>query len=114
MALDFIVVTPAAMTYCEKFVTVSLHAAGLKEKEKIQKYADAYKERQNIHFISIVLESGGAFEEKAQDDVFHKICNLITHATSKTSLLFQFIFNSFSMYLGYYFNVFHCNINVFF
>ncbi len=55
-------VTPAAMTYyCGKSATVPLHAAELREKLKIQKYAKAYKKKQNIHFIPAVFESGGAF-----------------------------------------------------
>ncbi len=42
VALDFSVVTPAAMTYCAKSATIPLHAAELRERAKIQIYAEAY------------------------------------------------------------------------
>ena len=48
------------------------------------KYADAYKEKHNIHFIPVVFESGGGFGVKAQD-VFGKICNLITQSSGQSS-----------------------------
>ncbi len=66
MALDFSMVTSAAMTYCGKSAIIPLHAPELREKAKLQKYADAYyKNKHNIHFIPVVFESGGAFGEKA-------------------------------------------------
>ncbi len=74
MALDFSMVTSAAMTYCGKSATILLHAAEHREKAKQQKYADTYKDTHNIHFIPVVFESGGAFGEKAWE-VFNKICN---------------------------------------
>ena len=54
VALDFSVVTPAAMTYCGKSATSSLHAA-----EQRFKYAEAYKEKLNIHFIPVVASPLG-------------------------------------------------------
>ena len=48
VALNFSMVTA---TYCGKSAKVSLHAAALREKAKMLKYADAYKEKHNIHFI---------------------------------------------------------------
>ena len=54
-----------------------------RERAKIQKYAEAYKEKLNIHFIPVVFESGGAFGKKAQD-VFRKICNLITQTSGQS------------------------------
>ncbi len=69
--------------YCCKSATISLHATELREKAKLQKYADAYKNKHNIHFIPVVLESGGAFGEKAWK-VFNKICNFITQTSEHT------------------------------
>ena len=66
VALDFSMVTSAAITYCGKSATIPLHAAEHREKAKLQKYADAYKNKHNIHFIPVVFESGGAFGENAQ------------------------------------------------
>ena len=86
VALDFSMVTSAATTYCGKSATIPLHAAEHREKAKLQKYADAYKDKHNIHFIPVVFESGGAFGEKAQDIllVFSKICNLITQTSGQS------------------------------
>jgi hypothetical protein len=39
---------------------------------ELQKYADAYKNKHNIHFIPVVFESGGAFRGKDWE-VFNKI-----------------------------------------
>jgi hypothetical protein len=72
VALVFSMVTSAAMTYCCKSATIPLHAAELRDKAKLQKYADAYKDKHNIHFIPVVFESGGAFGEKAWE-MFNKI-----------------------------------------
>ena len=93
VALDFSVVTPAAMTYCAKSATIPLHAAELRERAKIQKYAEAYKEKLNIHFIPVVFESGGAFGEKAQD-VFRKICNLITQTSGQSGSAIAYFWKS--------------------
>jgi len=83
VALDFSMVTSASMTYCARSATIPRHAAEQREKAKLQKYADAYKDKHNIHFIPVVFESGGAFGEKAQD-VFNKICNLITQTSGQS------------------------------
>ena len=85
VALDFSMVTSAAATYCGKSAKASLHAASLREKAKMLKYADAYKEKHNIHFISVVFESGGVFGKGAKaQDVFGKICNLITQSSGQS------------------------------
>ena len=93
VALDFSVVTPAAMTYCGKSATFPLHAAERRERAKIQKYAEAYKEKRNIDFIPVVFESGGAFGEKAQD-VFRKICNLITQTSGQSGSAIAYFWKS--------------------
>jgi hypothetical protein len=93
VALDFSVVTPAAMTYCGKSATSPLHAAEQRERAKIQKYAEAYKEKLNIHFIPVVFESGGAFGEKALD-VFRKICNLITQTSGQSGSAIAYFWKS--------------------
>jgi len=93
VALDFSMVTSAAMSYCGKSSTTPLHAAGLREKAKIQKYADAYKVKHNIHFIPVVFESGGVFGEKAQD-VFRKICNLITQTSGQSGSAIAYFWKS--------------------
>ena len=87
VALDFSMVTSATMTYCcKKSATIPLHAAELREKAKLQKYADAYnKNKHNIHFIPVVFETGGAFEENAWESIQrHKICNLITQTSGQS------------------------------
>ena len=93
VALDFSMVTSAAATYCGKSAKVSLHAAALREKAKMLKYADAYKEKHNIHFIPVVFESGGAFGEKAQE-VFGKICNLITQTSGQSRSAIAYFWKS--------------------
>ena len=93
VALDFSMVTSAAMTYCGNSAALPLHAAGEREKAKMLKYADAYKEKLNIHFIPVVFESGGAFGVKAQD-VFGKICNLITQSSGQSSSAIAYFWKS--------------------
>ena len=44
VAIDFIVVSPAAESYCKQSAKEPLHAAALREATKISKYARAYKE----------------------------------------------------------------------
>ncbi len=83
MGIDFSMVTSAAMTYCCKSATIPLYAAELREKAKLQKYADGYKDKHNIHFIPVVFESGGAFGGKAWE-VFNKICNIITQTSGQS------------------------------
>ena len=81
------------MTYCGKSATSPLHAAERRERAKIQKYAEAYKEKLNIHFIPVVLESGGAFGGKAQD-VFRKICNLINQTSGQSGSAIAYFWKS--------------------
>jgi len=57
------------------------------------KYAFAYKEKHNIHFIPVVFESGGAFGAKAQD-VFGKICNLITQSSEQSRSAIAYFWKS--------------------
>ncbi len=75
MALDFSMLAFAVMTRCGKSATIPLHAAEHREKAKFHIYADAYKDKYNIHLIPVVFESGGAFGKRTQE-VFSKICNL--------------------------------------
>ena len=81
------------MTYCGKSATAPLHAAEQRERVKIQKYAEAYKEKLNIHFILVVFESGGAFGKKALD-VFRKICNLITQTSGQSGSAIAYFWKS--------------------
>ena len=80
--IDFSMVTPAAESYCEQAARVPLHAARLREENKVSKYLQAYKAMDDIHFEPFVIESGGQFGEKAQQ-VFKKICNLVTQSTGQ-------------------------------
>ena len=94
VALDFSVVKPLALTYCGKSATSKLHAAEQRERAKIPKYAEAYKEKLNIHFIPVVFESGSAFGEKAQD-VFRNICNnLITQTSGQSGSAIAYFWKS--------------------
>ncbi len=46
-------------------LSIQLHSTEHCEKTKLQKYADAYKNKYNTHFIPVLFESsGGAFREK--------------------------------------------------
>ena len=83
VAIDFSIVTPAAESYCKEAARKPLHAAGLREVLKVNKYSAAYKEMDDIHFEPFVLESGGVFGERAQE-VFRRICDLITHSTGQS------------------------------
>ena len=80
--IDFSIVTPAAESYCEQATRVPLHAARLREENKVSKYLQAYEAMDDIHFEPFVIESGGQFGEKAQQ-VFTKICNLVTQSTGQ-------------------------------
>ena len=66
VAIDFSIVTPAAESYCKEAARKPLHAAGLREVMKVNKYFHAYKEMDDIHFEPFVLESGGVFGVRAQ------------------------------------------------
>ena len=83
VAIDFSIVTPAAESYCKEAARKPLHAAGLREVLKVNKYSAAYKEMDDIHFEPFVLESGGVFGERAQE-VFRRICDLITQSTGQS------------------------------
>jgi len=50
VAIDFSIVTPAAESYCKEAANKPLHAAGLREAMKVNKYLHAYKEMDDIHF----------------------------------------------------------------
>ena len=80
--IDFSMVTPAAESYCEQAARVPLHVTRLREENKVSKYLQAYKAMDDIHFEPFVIESGGQFGEKAQQ-VFKKICNLVTQSTGQ-------------------------------
>ena len=82
VAIDFSIVTPAAESYCKEAARKPLHAAGLREVMKVNKYFHAYKEMDDIHFEPFVLESGGVFGVRAQE-VFRRICDLITQSTGQ-------------------------------
>ena len=82
VAIDFSIVTPAAESYCKEAARKPLHAAGLREVMKVNKYFHAYKEMDDIHFELFVLESGGVFGVRAQE-VFRRICDLITQSTGQ-------------------------------
>ena len=49
--------------------------------------------KHNIHFIPVVFESGGAFGEKAQE-VFGKICNLITQTSGQSRSAIAYFWKS--------------------
>jgi hypothetical protein len=87
--IDFSIITPAAESYCLDAATKPLHAAKLREDQKISKYLQAYKELDDIHFEPFVIESGGTLGTRAQD-IFKKMCNLITQTTgqSKSSIAY--------------------------
>ena len=76
-------VTPAAEYEAAK---TSLYAANLREEAKTLKYFQAYKQLDDIHFEPFVVESGGKLGERAQE-IFQKICNLITQATGQKWIL---------------------------
>ena len=62
VAVDFSIVTPAAESYCkEEAAKTPLHAAGLREVLKVNKYSQSYKYMGDVHFEPFVLESGGVF-----------------------------------------------------
>ena len=58
------------------------YAANLREEAKLLKYFQAYKQLDDI-FEPFVVESGGELGERAQE-IFKKICNLITQATGQS------------------------------
>jgi hypothetical protein len=80
VTVDFIIVTPAAESYCKEAARKPLYAAELREVMKINKYSQSCKDMDDIHCKPFVLESGGVFGVRAQE-VFRKICDLITQST---------------------------------
>ena len=83
VAIDFSIVTPAAESYCREAANKPLHAAGLRESMKVNKYSQSYKDMGDVHFEPFVLESGGVFGVRAQE-VFRRICDLITQSTGQS------------------------------
>jgi hypothetical protein len=83
VAIDFSIVTPAAESYCREAAKKPLHAAGLRESMKVNKYSQSYKDMGDVHFEPFVLESGGVFGVRAQE-VFRRICDLITQSTGQS------------------------------
>ena len=83
VAIDFSIVTPAAESYCKEAAKTPLHAAGLRETMKVNKYSQSYKDMGDVHFEPFVLESGGVFGVRAQE-VFRRICDLITQSTGQS------------------------------
>ena len=85
--------TPAAESYCAGAAKQPLHAAKIKEDAKLLKYLQAYKNIDDIHFEPFVVESGGQLGERAQE-VFKKICNLITQATGQSGSSIAYLWKS--------------------
>ena len=81
--IDFSIITPAAASYCAAAAKQPLHAAKIRDEAKILKYFQAYKNMDDIHFEPYVVESGGQLGVRAQE-VFKKICNLITQTTGQS------------------------------
>ena len=81
--IDFSITTPAAESYCAEAAKKPLYAAKMREDAKITKYFQAYKNMDDIHFEPFVVESGGELGERAQE-IFKKICNLITQTTGQS------------------------------
>ena len=55
------------------------------------KYFQAYKQLDDTHFEPFVVESGGELGGKAQE-IFKKICNLITQTTGQGGWILNSIF----------------------
>ncbi len=54
---DFSILAPAAESYCKEAARKPMHAAGLQEVMKVNKYSQSYKDMDDIHFEPFVLES---------------------------------------------------------
>jgi hypothetical protein len=91
--LDFSIITPAAESYCAGAAKQPLHAAKIREDAKILKYLQAYKSLDDIHFEPFVVESGGQLGERAQE-IFKKICNLITQTTGQSGSSIAYFWKS--------------------
>ena len=91
--IDFSIITPAAESYCARAAKEPLYAAKIREDEKIAKYLQAYKDIDDTHFEPFVVESGGQLGEKAQE-IFKKICNLITQTTGQSGSSIAYFWKS--------------------
>ena len=89
----FSIVTPAAESYCAEAAKTPLYAANLREEAKIVKYFRAYKQLDDTHFEPFVVESGGELGERAQE-IFKKICNLITQTTGQSGSSIAYFWKS--------------------
>ena len=91
--IDFSIITPAAESYCAGAAKEPLHAAKIREDAKILKYFQAYKNMDDIHFEPFVVESGGELGVRAQE-IFKKICNLITQTTGQSGSSIAYFWKS--------------------
>ena len=91
--LDFSIITPAAESYCAGAAKQPLHAAKIREDAKILKYLQANKNIDVVHFEPFVVESGGQLGERAQE-IFKKICNLITQTTGQSGSSIAYFWKS--------------------
>ena len=87
------ITTPAAESYCAEAAKKPLYAAKMREDAKITKYFQAYKNMDDIHFEPFVVESGGELGERAQE-IFKKICNLITQTTGQSGSSIAYFWKS--------------------
>ena len=91
--IDFSIITPAAESYCAEAAKKPLYASKLREDAKVTKYFQAYKNMDDIHFEPFVVESGGELGERAQE-IFKKICNLITQTTGQSGSSIAYFWKS--------------------
>jgi hypothetical protein len=91
--IDFSIVTPAAESYCAQAAKIPLHAAKIREETKNLKYFQAYKALDDTHFEPFVVESGGELGVRAQE-IFKKICNLITQSTGQSGSSIAYFWKS--------------------
>ena len=91
--IDFSIITPAAESYCAKAAQEPLYAAKIREDAKFLKYLQAYKDMDDINFEPFVVESGGQLGERAQE-IFKKICNLITQTTGQSGSSIAYFWKS--------------------
>ena len=80
-------------SYCAEAAKTPLYTANVREETKTLKYFQAYKQLNNIHFEPIVVESGGELGERVQE-IFKKICNLITQATGQSGSSIAYFWKS--------------------
>ena len=84
VAIDFSIVTPAAESYCKEAANTPLHAAGLREVLKVNKYSQSYKERHGRRPLRTfrVGEWRRLWRESPRS--FHRICDLIAQSTGQS------------------------------